>query len=206
MMTPLSAVAKKLAAQVRRIQMITLVWMGVEAVVSLEAAWVAHSPALLGFGGDSAVELFSAVIVWWRFSPGAGEEERERRAAKFAGALLLVLAGIVVLGALMAFAARIAPRPSLIGIVLLFLSAAVMPWLAREKRRLASATGSAALKADAAESAVCGYLAIIALAGLLLNAVWGARWADPLAALALLPWILREGWEALRHQSWNSTE
>ena len=205
-MTPLSGVAKTLAAQVRRIQMITLVWMGVEALVSLAAAWVAHSPALLGFGGDSAVELFSAVIVWWRFSPRAGEEERERMAAKFAGALLLVLAGIVVLGALTAFAGRMAPRPSLIGIVLLFLSAAVMPWLAREKRRLASATGSAALKADAAESAVCGYLAIIALAGLLLNAVWGARWADPLAAVALLPWILREGWEALHHRSWHSTE
>ena len=202
----MSAVTKTLAAQVRRIQIITLVWMGVEAVVSLAAAWVAHSPALLGFGGDSAVELFSAGIVWWRFSPRAGEEERERTAAKFAGALLLVLAGIVVLGALMAFAARIAPRPSLIGIVLLFLSAAVMPWLAREKRRLASATGSAALKADAAESAVCGYLAIIALAGLLLNAVWSARWADPLAAVALLPWILREGWEALHHHGWHSTE
>ena len=205
-MTPLSAVAKTLGAQVRRIQMITLVWMGVEGVVSLGAAWVAHSPALLGFGGDSAVELFSAVIVWWRFSPRGGEEARERTAAKFAGALLLALAGIVVLGVLMAFAGRIAPRPSLIGIVLLFLSAAVMPWLAREKRRLASATGSAALKADAAESAMCGYLAVTALAGLLLNAVWSVRWADPLAALALLPWILREGWEALRHQSWNSTE
>jgi len=88
--------------------MITLVWMGVEAVVSLAAAWVAHSPALLGFGGDSAVELFSAVIVWWRLSPRAGEEERERMAAKFAGALLLVLAGIVVLGALTAFAGRMA--------------------------------------------------------------------------------------------------
>ena len=205
-MTPLSGVAKTLAAQVRQIQMITLVWMGVEALVSLAAAWVAHSPALLGFGGDSAVELFSAVIVWWRFSPRAGEEERERTAAKFAGALLLVLAAIVVLGALMAFAARMAPRPSLIGIVLLFLSAAVMPWLAREKRRLASATGSAALKADAAESAVCGYLAIIALAGLVLNAVYSARWADPLAAVVLLPWILREGWETLHHQNWHPTK
>lgn len=179
--------------------------MAVEAVVSLRAAWLAHSPALLGFGGDSAVELLSAAIVWWRFSPGAGAEKREGTAAKLAGASLVALSGIVVLGALLAFAGRFAPRPSPIGIVLLIFAAALMPWLAKEKRRLAAQTGSAALKADAAESSVCGYLAMIALAGLVLNALWEAGWADPLAAVALLPLILREGWGALHHRSCGST-
>lgn len=170
-----------------------LTWMGLEAVVSLRAAWWAHSPALLGFGGDSAVELLSALIAVWRFSPKAAGEERERAAAKIAGSLLLALAGIVALGALLAFSGRVEVLPSRIGIAVLILAAMIMPWIAKEKRRLATATGSAALRADAAESAVCGYLAAIALVGLLLNAVWRASWADPLAAVALLPLIVREG-------------
>jgi divalent metal cation (Fe/Co/Zn/Cd) transporter len=72
-----------------------------------------------------------------------------------------------------------------------------MPWLARQKRQLSLATASAALRADAVESAVCGYLALIALAGLAVNAIWRLSWADPVAALALLPLIVREGWEAM---------
>jgi divalent metal cation (Fe/Co/Zn/Cd) transporter len=72
----------------------------------------------------------------------------------------------------------------------------IMPWLAAQKRKLSTATASAALRADAAESAVCGYLALIALAGLIVNAIWKVTWADPVAALALLPLIVREGWEA----------
>ncbi len=73
----------------------------------------------------------------------------------------------------------------------------MMPWLASLKRKLAIVTSSAALKADAAESALCGYMASIALAGLVVNALWNKPWADPLAALALTPLILREGWEAV---------
>lgn len=202
----MSAASEKFAARVRRIQLITLAWMAVEAAVSLRAAWFAHSPALLGFGGDSGVELLSAAVVWWRFSPAADEEKREGTAAKLAGALLIALAGIVALGALLVFAGRITARPSPIGIVLLIFAATIMPWLAKEKRRLAAQTGSAALKADAAESAVCGYLAVIALAGLVLNGLWGLRWADPLAAVAFVPLILREGWEALHDRSCGCTE
>ena len=85
-----------------------------------------------------------------------------------------------------------------VGIAVLIVAAVAMPWLARQKRRLSAASGSAALRADAAESAVCGYLALIALAGLVVNAIWGIGWADPLAALALLPLIVREGLEALK--------
>jgi len=202
----MSATSRGLAVQVRRMQMITLAWMAVEAAVSLGAAWVADSPALLGFGGDSAVELLSAAIVWWRFSGHEVEEKREGTAAKCTGALLFVLAGVVALDALMAFARRMAPRPSPIGIILLILAATIMPSLASEKRRLAAATCSAALEADAAESAVCGYLAVIALVGLVLNAAWNAPWADPLAAVALVPLILREGWEALHHRSCDRTK
>jgi divalent metal cation (Fe/Co/Zn/Cd) transporter len=72
----------------------------------------------------------------------------------------------------------------------------IMPWLAAQKWQLSTATASAALRADAAESAICGYLALIALAGLVVNAVWKVSWADPVAALALVPLIVREGLEA----------
>lgn len=181
-----------------RIQSLTLVWMSVEAVVSLGAAWTARSPALLGFGGDSGVELLSAAVVLWRFrSPSCGDHA-ERQAARIGGGLLFVLAAFVALTSVLALLGHVEARSSHIGIVMLILAAVVMPWLAKQKRQLSAATASAALRADAAESAVCGYLALIALVGLAVNAIWRASWADPVAALALLPLILREGWEAMK--------
>lgn len=184
--------------RVVRIQAFTLVWMSVEAVVSLGAAWAARSPALLGFGGDSAVELLSAAVVLWRFySPSRGDHA-EQRAAKIAGSLLFVLAAFVAFASIFTLLKHAETRPSPIGIVVLTLASVVMPWLARQKRRLSAATASAALRADAAESAVCGYLALIALAGLVVNAIWRVSWADAIAALALLPLIVREGWEAMK--------
>jgi divalent metal cation (Fe/Co/Zn/Cd) transporter len=181
-----------------RIQTLTIVWMTVEAVVSLGAAWFARSPALLGFGGDSAVELLSAAVVLWRFySPSRGDHA-ERQATRIAGGLLFVLAAFVALASVLTLLEHVEARPSPIGIVVLILAAVVMPWLAKQKRRLSAATGSAALRADATESAVCGYLALIALGGLIVNAIWRVTWADPIAALALLPLIVREGWEAMK--------
>jgi divalent metal cation (Fe/Co/Zn/Cd) transporter len=178
------------------IQTITLLWMSVEAVVSLGAAWMARSPALLAFGGDSAVELLSAAVVFRRFYAPAQREDVEERAGRIAGGLLFVLAAFVVTTSVLTFLGHVEARPSYIGIALLVLAAMIMPWLAAQKRQLSIGTASAALRADAAESAVCGYLALIALAGLVVNAVWRVSWADPVAAVALLPLIVREGWEA----------
>jgi divalent metal cation (Fe/Co/Zn/Cd) transporter len=182
--------------RVLRIQTLTLLWMSVEALVSLAAAWSAHSPALLAFGGDSAVELLSAGVVFWRFYAPSHQERAEQRAGRIAGALLFVLAAFVVTTSVLTLLGHVEARPSLIGIALLVLAAMIMPWLAAQKRQLSITTSSAALRADAAESAVCGYLALIALAGLVVNAVWKVSWADPVAALALLPLIIREGREA----------
>jgi divalent metal cation (Fe/Co/Zn/Cd) transporter len=181
-----------------RIQTLTLVWMSIEAVVSLGAAWMARSPALLGFGGDSAVELLSAVVVLLRFYSPTRGDQAERRAARIAGGLLFVLAAFVALASVLTLLGHVEARPSPIGIALLILAAVFMPWLAKQKRQLSAATASAALRADAAESALCGYLALIALAGLTVNAIWGLKWADPVAALVLLPLIVREGREAIK--------
>jgi divalent metal cation (Fe/Co/Zn/Cd) transporter len=191
------SLAPEIARRAIRIQALTLVWMTIEALVSLGAAWMARSPALLGFGGDSAVELLSAAVVLRRFYRPS-TNRAEERAAKIAGGLLFVLAGFVVIASALALLGHAEPRPSPIGIALLILAAMAMPWLAGQKRKLSAATGSAALRADAVESAICGYLALIALAGLVVNAIWGVRWADPVAALVLLPFILHEGREAMK--------
>jgi len=171
--------------------------MSVEAVVSLFAAWRARSPALLAFGGDSTIELCSAVVVLWRFRAGTEHEEVERRAARVAGALLFALAAYVAVTSVTSLLGYSEPKPTLLGIAILVAAAVVMPWLAKEKRRLSGATGSAALRADAAQSVLCAYLSLIALAGLAINAVWHVKWADPTAALAVLPLIVWEGREAM---------
>ena len=169
-----------------------MAWMTVEAVVSLAAAWNFHSPALFAFGGDSLVELLSAAVVFWRFR----FELNEARAARIAGALLFILAGLVALTSVLNFLGYREAQRSFVGIGILLAAALGMPWLAARKRHLAAIASSAALKADAAESALCAYMAWIALAGLAVNAIWGKSWADPLAALALTPLILREGRKA----------
>jgi divalent metal cation (Fe/Co/Zn/Cd) transporter len=195
---PMSSAMAETTRRIIRIQILTLIWMSVEAVVSLGAAWMARSPALLGFGGDSAVELLSAAVVLWSFySPSRGDHA-EQRAARIAGSLLFALAAFVAFTSVLSLLGHVEARPSPIGIALLILAAVFMPWLAKKKRQLSAAAGSAALRADATESAVCGYLALIALAGLAVNAIWRVAWADPIAALALLPLIVREGWEAMK--------
>jgi VIT1/CCC1 family predicted Fe2+/Mn2+ transporter len=110
-----------------RVQLLTLAWMTLEAVVSLVAAWMARSPTLLGFGGDSAVELLSAAVVLWRFrSPSRGEHE-ERWADRIAGGLLFIFAAFVILTSVLTLLGRVEALPSHIGIMLLILAAVVMP-------------------------------------------------------------------------------
>jgi divalent metal cation (Fe/Co/Zn/Cd) transporter len=192
------AVAPDILRQVHKVQTVTIAWMSVEAAVSLFAAWRARSPALLAFGGDSAIELFSAVVVLWRFRASAAREDVEKRAARVAGALLFALAAFVAITSVTSLLGYSEPKPTLLGIAILVAAAIVMPWLAKEKRRLSGATGSAALRADAAQSALCAYLSLIALAGLATIAIWRVKWADPIAALAVLPLIVWEGREAMR--------
>jgi divalent metal cation (Fe/Co/Zn/Cd) transporter len=184
--------------RIQRVQTVTIAWMSVEAAVSLFAAWRARSPALLAFGGDSAIELLSAGVVLWRFRASAAHVHVEKRAARVAGALLFAPAAFIAISATLSLAGYSEPEPTFLGIIILVAAATVMPWLAKEKRRLSGAIGSAALRADAAQSALCAYLSLIALAGLAINAIWRVKWADPIAALVVLPLIVWEGREAMR--------
>ena len=183
---------------IQRIQTLTIVWMTVEAAVSLGAAWMARSPALLAFGGDSAIELLSAIVVLWRFRAHADQQQSEKRAARIAAVLLFILAVYVAVVSALTLLGYSEPKTTFVGIAVLVAATAIMPWLAKEKRKLSAITGSAALRADAAESALCAYLALVALVGLGINAIWQVTWADPVAALVIVPLILREGREAMR--------
>jgi divalent metal cation (Fe/Co/Zn/Cd) transporter len=164
-------------------------------VVAVLAAVRAHSVALAAFGGDSAIELLSAAVVLARFRSRRMTEEV---ASKITGWLLLSLALYIAAQSFYTLvASQSKPEPSYLGVGLLVAAAVVMPLLGRRKRQLAIVAKSSALQADAAQSSVCGYLAWIALAGLLLNAVVHWTWADPVAAIGLLPIVIKEAKEAL---------
>ncbi len=199
MMVSISTVAKAdCFSRIRWIQKVTILWMTIEAGVSLCAAWLARSPALLAFGGDSAIELASAMVVLWEFNQRSESQGVKPQAAKVAGALLIVLAVYVALLSTLGMMRHDGPRPSKLGIAILIAAAGLMPLLAHQKRRLSAATGSATLRADAAQSSLCAYLSLIALVGLATNAFWHIPWADPLAALAITPLILWEAKESFR--------
>lgn len=191
-------------ARARRLEWFSLAWNSVEALVAIGAALAAGSVALLGFGADSVVESVSAAILLWRLSAeiSGGDaralERIERRAEKLVGASLGALAVYVAVDAVLALVNREAPDPSRVGVVLTAVSLFVMMFLARAKRRLAVALGSAALHADAFQTTACWWLSLSALAGLASNLVFGWWWADPVSALAMTVFIAREGWDAWR--------
>jgi divalent metal cation (Fe/Co/Zn/Cd) transporter len=170
--------------------------MAVEFGISLYAGIQAHSVALTAFGADSAIELFSALVVVRRFALGPSAE---RWAARLSGFLLYALAAyILITSALSLFKRQPQPEPTVLGIAILAAAAVIMPLLGRAKKRLAVATASRALRADAAQSNICAYMSWIALAGLLLNFLFHIPWTDPAAALLLLPIVLSEAREAAK--------
>lgn len=181
------------------LQSITIGWMLVECVGAIVAASRAYSVALLAFGSDSLVELLSATIVLFQFTRIV-HISRER-AARMAGGLLFVLAGVVGLIAFVALAGRVNAERSLLGISITVGALLIMPILARLKRRKAIETGDRALAADAVQSATCAYLASLTLAALCLQAFFPLRWLDPVAALCAIPSLIVEGRRAFRGES-----
>ena len=188
---------------VRRGQWLTWMTIGynsIEAVVALLAGARAGSVALVGFGLDSVIEVSASGGALWRLRHDADprtRERAERSALRIIGVSFLALAAWVAYDATRALLAREAPAASLLGIVIASLSVVVMPLLARAKRRVAAQLASSALTAEARQTDICMYLSIMLLAGLALNAWLGWWWADPVAALVMVPLIAYEGREAL---------
>ncbi len=187
-----------------RLNYLTIAYNIVEAVVSLIAGFLAGSVALVGFGLDSVIEVTASGAAQWRLRSDLEPVRRarvEHVAVRVIGWTFIALATYVVLDGAKALWLRDQPERSVVGIAILALSAIVMPVLARAKGRVARRLSSRALVADATQTSLCAYLSVIALVGVALNAVFGWWWADPVAALAMTPIIMREGLEGIRGQA-----
>lgn len=186
-----------------RLEVFTVAWMVVEAAVAIGAGIVAGSLLLTAFGLDSVIELVSGAVLLWRLAVEArgGDEERvervEQRASWVVAVTLALLCLYVLVTAIVGLVTRAKPESSLAGIAVALAAVLIMPWLGLTKRRLAGRIGSDALRGDATESFTCGYMAATVLVGLLLNALLHWWWAEDLAALVFLGWLVQETREAL---------
>ena len=184
-----------------RLEWFTVSWNVIEAVVAIGAGIIAGSVALIGFGVDSGIEVLSAVVLLWRLRKAGADASAEEQEHAEGQALYLVAATFVLLAAYIAYEAIGAliegegPDSSTVGIVLSVLSLAIMPALAHLKGRTGREMGSRALQADAVETWVCSYLSLALLLGVGAYAAFDWEWADPVAALAMLPVILWQAWE-----------
>src|ERR1700687_4939377 len=185
----------------RRLEYFTVAWNAIEGLVAVATGVIAGSIALVGFGIDSFIEVTSGSVLLWRMSVDADvlrREQNERRALRVVGICFLGLAAYIAYESAVDLWSRRAPEDSVPGIVLACVSLVVMPLLSRAKRKVGRALGSAAMHADAKQTEFCTYLSAILLVGLLLNAILGLWWADPAAALIMVPIIAKEGIEGLK--------
>lgn len=184
------------------IELVTILWMTIEACIAITVGFASRSVSLQGFGLDSIVELLAGSILLWRLlveqrgGSLARIEQAERRASALTAISLFALAVYVIGDSTLTFLMRTKPESSWWGVGLAITAAIVMPLLWQGKLRIARHIGSTALKADAACSVTCAYMSLALLAGLALNRIFGWWWADPLAALALVYFLLQEGREA----------
>lgn len=183
----------------RLLAWLTIAWNAIEGAVGIAAGIAAGSIALIGFGADSYVEVFAGAVILWRLSKERlGEEaseQAERRALRLIAVTFFLLAAGVLVESVRKLVSGEAPSESAVGLVLAVVSLVVMPLLARAKREVGRRIGSQALLADAAETELCVWLSVILLAGLGLNSLFGWWWADPVAALGIVFFAVREGLE-----------
>lgn len=184
---------------------LSITWMVIEGVIALGAGIAANSVALLAFGVDSFIELASDVVVAWRLrtEQSGGSEERveevERKASRLAGVILWALAAYIAFDAgrnLLGYGER--AEESFVGMGISAAALVIMPLLARGKLRIANALDSRTLRTDAYEAVCCAWLSVTTFVGLGLNALFGWWWADPAAALVIVPLLIKEGREGWR--------
>lgn len=188
----------------RYLEYFTIGYNSLEGLIAVAAGLFAGSVALIGFGFDSLIEVTSGAVLLWRLHADVDEERREQVeeiSLRIVGACFVLLAIYVSYDAVVSLIRREAPDESWVGIVLAAVSLVVMPLLVRAKRKVARAIKSRALIADSKQTELCTYLSAILLGGLLLNALLGWWWADPVAGAIMVPIILKEGIEALRGET-----
>jgi divalent metal cation (Fe/Co/Zn/Cd) transporter len=180
----------------RRLEYFTIAYNSLEGLVSIIAGLIAGSVSLVGFGIDSVIEIISGAALIWRLRHDLNPERREsaeKVTLRIIGSCFIALAVYILYDSGSILLQHEAPQRSIPGIVIAALSVIVMPLLARAKRRVASSISSAAMQADSRQTDFCTYLSAILLGGLLLNALFGWWWADPIAALIMVPIIANEG-------------
>jgi len=188
----------------RRLEYFTIAYNSLEGLIAVAAGLLSGSIALVGFGFDSLIEVTSGAALVWRLHSDADESRRQHVEAitlRIVGACFLLLAAYVSYDSIKSLIWREEPHESIPGIVLASASLIVMPLLVRAKRKVARRIKSQALMADSKQTELCTYLSAILLAGLLLNALFGWWWADPIAALVMVPIIVKEGIEGLRGET-----
>jgi len=184
-----------------RIEIITIIWMVIEMAVSIGAGIAARSVLLTAFGLDSLIELVSGSILLWRLSVESqggdlkSVERAERRATWIVAVTLGLLCVYVLISSVYGLLTHAKPESSIFGIGVSAAALVIMPYLAVTKRRISKRIESAALAADATNSITCATMAGTVLAGLVLNTLFGLWWAEFIAALVFLVWLVRETWE-----------
>ncbi len=190
-----------LAQRGKRLEYFTIAWNSLEGLVAVIAGAIAGSISLVGFGIDSFIEVASGTTLLWRMTVDADVKSREgneRLSLRVVGLCFIVLAAYVAYESVSVLISKKASERSIPGIILACVSLVVMPILSRAKKQVGRDLGSAAMNADAKQTDFCVYLSAILLGGLLLNAALGWWWADPTAALIMVPIIAKEGFDGVK--------
>jgi divalent metal cation (Fe/Co/Zn/Cd) transporter len=185
----------------RQLEYFTIAYNSAEGLVSIVAGILAGSVSLVGFGLDSLIEVTSGAALLWRLHHDLDHSRREqveRTTLRIVGGCFVALAAYILYESGSTLIGHEIPERSIPGIIVAAVSVVVMPMLARAKRRVAAGIGSGAMKADSRQTDFCTYLSAILLGGLLLNALCGWWWADPVAGLVMVPIIAKEGVESLK--------
>lgn len=186
-----------LTRRVRLLVAATITYNVIEAIVAISAGTVASSSALIGFGLDSTIEVASAAAVAWQFC-GRDPEVRERATLRIIAFSFFALAAYVTVESVRTLLGAAEAQPSTVGIVLAALSLVIMPILSAAQRRAGRELGSNTAVADSKQTLLCTYLSGVLLLGLVLNALLGWSWADPIVALVIAAVAVKEGRAAWR--------
>jgi divalent metal cation (Fe/Co/Zn/Cd) transporter len=186
------------------IELVSILWMIVEAGIAIGSGLIAHSLALVAFGADSIIELIAGSVLLWRLTieMNGASLEKVKRAEKASswvvGIALLLLAVYIVVASVDKLWTHQGAETSYLGIALAVASGVIMPYISRAKKRIGSEILSQALKADGSCSIVCAYMAWTVLVGVVVNALFGWWWVDSIVALALVYFVVKEGWESVQ--------
>ncbi|MFB5190774.1 cation diffusion facilitator family transporter [Alicyclobacillus fastidiosus] len=186
------------------IEIVSIIWMVIEAAIAIGSGIIAHSLSLVAFGADSVIELVAGGVLLWRLiievqgASLARVKKAEKASSWVVGIALLALAVYIAVASIVKLVTHQGAETSLLGIGLAMASGIIMPYLSRAKKRIGSEIGSKALRSDGSCSIVCAYMAWIVLAGVVLTALLGWWWIDAIAALGLIYYVVKEGWEAVQ--------